>query len=119
MEPKVEEELIKRLKELYGKMPLKQIQSKLGVSRSVLLYLLGKAGLPMEQGRIQAITVVRWIPTREGGSAPLLRVSRRVVRVLGLKEGDKVLWSIEKGKIVGIPLCREEGGEKAWKRSKH
>jgi hypothetical protein len=104
MEPKIEEELIGRLKEHYGKLPLKQIQSKLGVPKSIFLYLLGKAGLPLEQSRVQTITIVHWKPTKEGGSAPTLRVSRHIVRQMGLKEGDKVQWIIEKGRIIGMPL---------------
>ncbi len=104
MEPEIEEELLKRLKAHYGKEPLEQIRKKLGVSKPVFTYLLGKAGLPLVQSKVQNITVVRWKPTPEGGSAPLLKVSRAVVRKLGLKDGDKVRWLIEKGRIVGIPL---------------
>jgi hypothetical protein len=104
MDARIEEELITRLKEHYGKMPLSQLQSKLRVSKSVFYYLLGKAGLPLEQRRVQTITVVHWRPTREGGNAPVLRVSRYIVRKMGLKDGDKVQWIIEKGRIVGIPL---------------
>jgi hypothetical protein len=104
MHPKVEEELIKRLKENYGKMSMEELQTKLGVSKSVFLYLLGKAGLPLRQRRIQTITVVHWRPAGAGRNAPMLRVSRHVVRKLGLKDGDKVQWMIEKGRIVGVPL---------------
>jgi len=100
----VEEELIKRLKEYYGKMPLDQIRSKLGVPKNVFLYLLGKAGLPLDQKRVQTITVVHWRSTKEGGSAPVLRVSRHIVRRLGLKDGDRVQWLIEKDRLVGVPL---------------
>ena len=108
MEPEIERELIEKIKELYGKMSLKQIQEKLSIPRHVLMYLIGKAGLPLRQERVQSITVVRWRPTREGGSAPVLRVSRRIVRKLGLRDGDKVMWTIKDGKIIGIPLTRRE-----------
>jgi len=107
----IEGELISRLRELHGKMPLEVIRKKLGVSKPLLLYLLGKAGLPLKRTRIQTITVVRWKPTKEGGSAPTLRVSRHIVRKLGLKDGDKVQWVIEKGRIVGLPLTLRKAGE--------
>jgi len=108
MDPTVELELISRLKKLYGRMSLDQIRKRLGVSKPVFLYLLGKSGLPLKQSRVQTITVVHWEPTKEGGSAPVLKVSRAIVRKLGLRDGTKVQWTVEKGKIVGIPLTRKE-----------
>ncbi|MBW2675418.1 MAG: hypothetical protein JRD89_18750 [Deltaproteobacteria bacterium] len=108
MDAKVERELLRKLKKFHGKVPVSQLPSKIGVPKSVLIYLMGKADIPLGRERIQYITKVRWLRTKEGGSAPQLRVSRIIVRQMGLKEGSKVQWFLEKGKIVGIPLPTEE-----------
>jgi len=107
MKKEVEEALIKKVKELHGKKPLTEIQRELQITRSMLYYLLGKCGLNIDQERLQYITKVRWTRQREKGKdyyVPQLRVSRRIVRELDLRDGDAVLWSIVNGKIVGTPV---------------
>jgi len=104
MDPILEEKLTQKLRSLYGKKSLEAIREELRLSKPLFFYLMGKASLPVKQRRIQYVTKVFWRGTREGGSAPILRVSRAIIRQLDLREGDQVQWSVENGKIVGTPL---------------
>jgi hypothetical protein len=104
MEPEFEERLLEKLKALYGRYEPEEITSRLGITDTTFMYLLGKANLPFPHKRIQYVTKVAWRRTEEGGSAPTLRVSRAIVRELNLRDGDRVQWFIEKDRILGIPL---------------
>jgi len=98
MQKETESQLITQVKELYPRFSLNEIQEKLGVSRQILFYIIGKAGLEIKHNRIQTITKVFW-----RNNAPNLRVSRFVVRKMALNDGDEIQWIIDAGKIIGIP----------------
>lgn len=96
----IEEEI----KEKWGKKPPEEIRREMCLSPSVFGYLVGKAGLKWDRQRIQSITTVRWRKQNENNEkhfVPTLHVSRRIVRILNLKDGTKVKWSIKSNKIIG------------------
>lgn len=108
MKPEVKNTLKEKIEDEWGKVSPEKIREEMGISKSIFYQLVGELGLSQKKNRIQGVTTVRWEKTQEGGSAPILRVSRRILRKLDLRDGKQVYWSIEDGKIIGTPIEDEK-----------
>jgi len=94
-----EEELIRKIRAMReAGEPARKIREELRLSTARFYYLLGRGGIEMRPLRGPDVTSVRVYRGK-----PILVAATGALRELGWKEGQRVRWRVERGRLVGEP----------------
>jgi len=98
---KVQPETCKKIAELRRKgVPDRKIRKELGLPLVRFYYTLAKCGLPMRSDKTAELPYITLV-TAPKRIRPVLMVSTRFLKKIGIKPGQKVSWKYEDGFIVG------------------